>query len=313
MKEMKKFLGLSHQNGECNGAPWQVEGNPTSFQFGGLNLAMIVLGNPGKVEASTFAKEVFGRRVTVLRQMWDRNMTQRMRVSFHQLECNWVLLAVKMGSEGKTFFGSTQRVLDCHYVATSGPGMQPISIQDELEAIADFGAIKRPTTICSAKYLPYKLKKFDFEVIDEVTSMLTGDSMNDGCGFIPDAMLLDIFRVKNLDQHLAVQVRIYGALGMWKGMLCRKPNIAKIQLVRSMMKVGPSVHPAANNWVCLYVVGTFPSGNNGLIKKSLEGRQPRQSWRSKPLSPMIIRLLNTLGVPRCVIEMHERERVPKHA
>jgi hypothetical protein len=46
----------------------------------------------------------------------------------------------------------------------------------------------------------------------------------------------------------------------------RKPGITKIQLPKSMIKVGPSNSNDAD-WVCLVVKNVFPSAGNALIAK----------------------------------------------
>ena len=66
---------------------------------------------------------------------------------------------------------------------------------------------------------------------------------------------------------LATQVRVIGPrIGVAKGNLMRKPGITKIQLTRSMIKVGPSNSNDAD-WVCLVVKNVFPSAGNALIAK----------------------------------------------
>lgn len=65
---------------------------------------------------------------------------------------------------------------------------------------------------------------------------------NVGCGYIPDAHMDSILGCTAKSKRvIAIQVRIFSSkLGIFKGMLFRRPLITKIQLPPSMQKVGPS-------------------------------------------------------------------------
>ena len=79
-------------------------------------------------------------------------------------------------------------------------------------------------------------------------------------------------------RHVSIQVRVFGPkIGVAKGMLVRKPNITKIQLVPSMIKVGPSnVASEGDDWVCVVVKQVHPTSGNIVVSKALAAR-PQQS------------------------------------
>lgn len=133
------------------------------------------------------------------------------------------------------------------------------------------------------------------------------------CGFIPCELLAELLG-GNVNRLLAIQVRIFGPkLGVWKGMLCRKPGITNIQLPRSMCKVEKSEHPEGD-WVCLVVIRKNPSSPNTDAAKYFEGNtSPAASKPSKPLSLMIKNLLSCLKVPEQIISRHKRKPHPEHA
>ena len=104
----------------------------------------------------------------------------------------------------------------------------------------------------------FKLKADVFEVLPGPTSAVTGEDMADGCGFIPEPLLLRLLGDMKLSKisPLAIQVRIFSPrLGVCKGMLMSKPGIDRIQVTRSMVKVMPFTvaesSSSASNWVWL--------------------------------------------------------------
>lgn len=112
---------------------------------------------------------------------------------------------------------------------------------------------------------------------------------------------------------LAVQVRIFGPrLGVYKGMLCRKPGIHSIQLTPSMRKVPPSVSNS-DDWVCVVVIRSCPSSTCVDMGRYFAGDAVRPSFRAKPLCAMVSRLLITLGVPKTVLNNHKNCKIPAHS
>ena len=115
--------------------------------------------------------------------------------------------------------------VDYLYVAIDGPSMTPISIQKDLEGVADFGALESTRKVASRLELlashtmasckpNYGLKATDFEIIEENISKTTNEPMGDGCGFIPDH-ILDLLVGCSQQNRLSIQVRIFAPhLGM---------------------------------------------------------------------------------------------------
>ena len=54
-------------------------------------------------------------------------------------------------------------------------------------------------------------------------------------------------------------------------MAVRKPNITKIQVTPSMIKVPPSRIAASESWVSLIIKQEFPSETNRAVAKILKG------------------------------------------
>ncbi|KAK3253056.1 hypothetical protein CYMTET_37675 [Cymbomonas tetramitiformis] len=204
------------------------------------------------------------------------------------------------------------------YVAVSGPGMAPINLQSTLEQWADFAALPTVRKVQSRLELlrsPVQRRRaFElcasehFEVLEhEAASAATGEPMGDGCGFIPEAMLAH-FTPKGARGVLAVQVRVFSPrLGVFKGMLCCKPGIARIQLLPSMRKVGPSRVPwegsGSDDIAVLLIKQVHPSNPNVRIGKQLagaDGTADVQPAIRKHPSAMLRWLFESLGVPRGV-------------
>lgn len=65
-----------------------------------------------------------------------------------------------------------------------------------------------------------------------------------------------------------------------------------------MRKVGPSTcAQAGDDWAWLLITRDYPSSNNLQIGKWVSGGTPCKSFAQKALSPMLMRLLKSLGVP----------------
>jgi len=92
----------------------------------------------------------------------------------------------------------------------------------------------------------------------------------------------------------------------------RKPGIKKIQLPPSMIKVARSSVSSSDDWVALIVKLEHPFSTNQSIGKLLAGERlgtsaSKELAEKLKLSPMIVRLWQTLGVPRAVIQAYERK------
>ncbi|KAA8495919.1 hypothetical protein FVE85_2074 [Porphyridium purpureum] len=150
----------------------------------------------------------------------------------------------------------------------------------------------------------------DFEVEEHPMTALDGVTlMEDGCGTISDAFLEERL---GMSAHAAarlvcIQVRVVAPrLGVFKGVLMRRPGSGKILLSPSMRKVGPSVMKSnAADWAMLLVTsgGIAPSQTNVTIGRFLSPRSEHEEKHSpvpeivrKPISDMIGDALRASGV-----------------
>ena len=107
--------------------------------------------------------------------------------------------------------------------AILGPGLVTIDLQDELAKVADFAALPNGRKVASrlelmqSPTLPdrvFSRHVSEFKMIAEPQSDDSG-----GCGFIPEAMLIDILGGRAAAKRAtSIQVRIFGSvLGVFKG------------------------------------------------------------------------------------------------
>lgn len=146
-----------------------------------------------------------------------------------------------------------------HYVAVAGAPLRTISLAAELQRVADFAAIQ-PTSklaarlelLCSRASAPSsaRMDAALFDVVPDLSPAgALGAAMADGCGFAPEWLVTQLAaQAGALKPELAcaLQVRVYSPkLGVFKGMLMRRPGLERVQLTRSMCKVGPSPSASA--------------------------------------------------------------------
>jgi len=201
-----------------------------------------------------------------------------------------------------------------YYYVTRASGLNFRNIQNELEKIANFKALPPEKVISRIELLmstaawtstkkksPYTfhLELPSFEEIPE--------RHNVGCGFIPPKMLE--YMLGGLTGVDVVQVRIVGAsLGIFKGVLVKKPGIDKIQLPSSMKKVNKSQVTVSD---IVYVIFTqlFPSKKCEMIGRSINPRlnDPPESAvgdlkNGRGVPPMQQQLLLGTGVPEGILQ-----------
>jgi hypothetical protein len=169
-------------------------------------------------------------------------------------------VASKVFDDGMEPWGGKKKCLRMVYAAVAGEDLPPISLQDELEKLADWCALPNARKVASRLELLQSPGKAYFELrpgeplrpemFERIDEPLTEES--GGCGFIPSRMLEQLLAEGKERVPIAakratnVQVRIFitrvGASpddlgGVWKGVLTAKPGIDKIQLPPSMHKV----------------------------------------------------------------------------
>jgi hypothetical protein len=108
-------------------------------------------------------------------------------------DMEWELVNAEMDEEKGGGGWQKQYVYKLRFAAVSGGGLPTISVRDELERIACFEAqdstvrktAERLTLLSTNAAKIIDLTADDFELIDD-------DPMNDGCGFIPDELMLKL-------------------------------------------------------------------------------------------------------------------------
>jgi hypothetical protein len=219
------------------------------------------------------------------------------------------------------------------YVAISGPGTSSISLEDDLERLANFGGLSPikakarlellQSPACSLKNakLPKKALWGDLssELLEEIP-----ENDNVGCGFIGEELLIKLLGATVGGRALAIQVRIVAPrFGLFKGMLVKKKGIHKIQLPPSMKKAGASLtDKGASMFLLITTNGQHPTKLNQYIGRQLDKDlkdPPMKSFNAslRPLSKMIIQLWEREKVPKEVVKAYTvRAKSPsglKHA
>jgi hypothetical protein len=309
---------------------WQIAGGSTGNFIGNTRIAVIELHNSANAGAMNFYSEYFSpARAIIVRQALNKATSAPENQLSIEFICQltgvkYSLMGVRIAKE-QGFKGITKQYAEYMYVAVKGgvgSDMNEICLKTALERVANFAALpnarktaKRLELFASkavAKCPPCRRKVSEFEIIDEPISAVTHESMGDGCGFISDDLLAELLGNVTNKNNLAIQVRVFGPrLGVFKGMLCRKPGITGVQLTPSMRKVGPSV-TCSEDWVSLVVVRTSPSSTSNELARIYRGGAASKSFRPKTLSPMIMKVWEALGVPRRVVLKYERRRNPRH-
>lgn len=210
---------------------------------------------------------------------------------------------------GKHRFVGNQRIIRFTYVATKGPGLSEISLEDKLLSIADFKSLSPHKAKARLELLDSgtnsdgqlitKLSRKDFKIIKDEGHL--------GCGFIPNTVLEAI----GCKPNVCIQVRVVSPqLGIFKGVLCpkRDSTTQQIELPRSMQKVRPSKLRPRGNFVCLIVKTTFPTTKNIQLGRQLDSNsKPCLSAftkRDRGPGEMIERLLLSHGVAQSTIRSY---------
>lgn len=138
-----------------------------------------------------------------------------------------------------------------HYVATAGACLPRISLGAELQRVGDFAAITPPSKLAARLELlcsragAHSTARMDASMFDVVPDLspagALGAAMADGCGFAPEWLVTQLAAQAGAlspEQACALQVRVYSPeLGVFKGMLMRRPGLEAVQLTHSMRKV----------------------------------------------------------------------------
>jgi hypothetical protein len=303
--------------------PWQIAGGGVGIFVGGFRPVVIELENSINRAGMNFYSEYFSKdRTLIIRQLVNKSTSEKpMDTEFVFNNIFFSLMGVN-SKEEIGFRGMRRHYAEYMFVGVRGPGLSSVCLRTALERVANFAAIRNPRKILKrlelfaskaiAKCPPCRRHISEFEIIDEAISDVTHESMGDGCGYISDELLSELLSTKSQNTHLAVQVRVFGPqLGVWKGMLCRKPGIRGVQLTESMRKVGRSV-VCDDEWVSLVIIRVSPSTSSSELSRLYKGFPPNKHFQKKDLSPMIRNVWMALGVPKGVVYKYERNKIPSH-
>jgi len=219
------------------------------------------------------------------------------------------LCAAKFDTDGQSFWGGPKVVARCFYVPRDVK-----SLREELEKVAAFEDLRDVCKVASRLELLLSSASPDSAFIRPVSDFVMipepqPSEDSGGCGFIGEDMLAELLskqHPKSYRRVTTIQVRIVApALGIFKGVLCKKQGISGIQLTPSMKKVGNSKHQSDHSdkaW--LLILRACPSKCSLQIGKWVAGGTPCKSFKQKELSLMLRRIFRSLGVPRDVISAY---------
>jgi hypothetical protein len=96
------------------------------------------------------------------------------------------------------------------------------------------------------------------------------ENANEGCGFVPEKVLDAWLGPKEGAEISAVVVRVVIlALGVFKGVLVKKPGIDTIELPPSMKKVKTSKMPGEESWAYVLIHSRYPSATAKTLGRNL--------------------------------------------
>jgi hypothetical protein len=210
------------------------------------------------------------------------------------------------------------------YVLVSGPGIEPLDLQAYLDKLAAFGfpspkkAASRLELLCSTARKSTR-KGQDFLILDNVTSNdfeMIQEAANEGRGFCPPHFVRNWLGNHAVGRRtFALQVRIFASnLGIARGVLMIRPDINKIQLRPSMLKVGLSLSRSDQGSLSDRAVvlvtsnGVYPFPAHLFTARIPYGdTDPPKSYTSNKLSTMMVSLLESLRVPRPLVHAYGEE------
>jgi len=203
-----------------------------------------------------------------------------------------------------------------YYLVEAGPGLETWNTKKKLEEVADWSKLATTPSklqsrlellVSPAATFSYQGQAractffFPMDKVEEIE-----DHHNLGCGFIPEKLLEECLG-HQLDalRACAVQVRIIAKeLGIFKGVLIRKPGISRIQLPSSMKKVDKCM--SLQKQICrgsdVFVLFSqvFPSSLNFMVGRSVNPtlpNPPKSATKELPqIGSMVSNILIGMGV-----------------
>ena len=229
----------------------------------------------------------------------------------------WELVSRKMKDKDKGQNGhknNKEADAEFDYIATSGPDMDTVNLQEELERICGFGSLgaKAPARL---EHLQSHAKS----IVDISTDYIEWieEAGHEGCGFFPDKFF-DGMKACPFKRSDAMQVRFTGSsVGLCKGILVKKPGIRKIQLPCSMRKALPSNKTTSHGEYASLVFKQLssPSYENQILGRLLNPNDYTQGpptenmmqTKQKVIGEMYHRILCGLGIPSNMLNNYIRD------
>jgi len=216
-----------------------------------------------------------------------------------------------------------KKIVTAYYVCSE-------NLREHEELLADFGALPAHK-VCARRKLLFspamKVKnKYAIYPINANELTMVDDLGTTGCGFISEPYLEYLLgNNKAARVALGIQVRIFvPTMGIFKGVLMRRRNMqVPIQLNDSLLKVGPSTSPNASDDGWIVITNSFPSKGNYSFARVFKNKEDHRIWKplsklpsfnieikreqSFKMSPMYLRVIESLGVPATTIESYRNE------
>jgi hypothetical protein len=225
------------------------------------------------------------------------------------------LVSCKVYDDNQGFGFCKSKVARLAYAKVGGADLVPFSMQDHLLRVADFTTLN-PRKIAARLELFQSPSNLKIVCLNDSDFADIPDRGYVGGGFISEDKLLEVLDLAGMKENAAIrvtaiQVRLFiPSMGLYKGMLVKKRCTvgAPIELPWSMQKVLKSTHPekfsGARIVVCKIGLHPSPGSANEYIGRRLDPereRPPEKSFKEKikkPLSDMIFRLWQTMGVSK---------------
>ncbi|KAL3935529.1 MAG: hypothetical protein SGBAC_008972 [Bacillariaceae sp.] len=308
------------------GKGWNAPQNPEVMpKFGGFRVEKLVVRNDEK-EETTFLNNILKQRKLIVEVPLSKTSSselieRRVEDSTGQVH---ELVSCKTYTESTGSQFVKRKIANVVYAQTQGPGLASFAVDDYLLRVGDFTTIP-PRKVAARLELFQSPSSMNLVFHDDSWFRRIPDLGYVGGGFIHEDTLFELLQRAGMkgdaaiSRVAAIQVRLFiPSMGVFKGMLVKKRvrNGAPIELPSSMQKVVQSSHPQRFDGSCILIcrhkVHPSPGSANEYIGRNFDvtNPPPEKSFTEKikkPLSQMIFRLWETLGVPKDLCYRYKKE------
>lgn len=312
------------------GGSWQVpEAATNQFRFGGFSIEKLRLRSDSrKKQDTTFLNLLLNSRMLTVDAPFNGRKNQKSfeRTTVDDSGYRHDLVSCKIYDDESGPAMQKTKLARLVYARTEGPGMEVVSMEEHLLRIGDFTTLN-PRKIAARLELFQSPSGVDIVKLDPSDCADIPDRGYVGGGFIQENKLVEILEKAGMSPSQAsrvdaIQVRLFiPSMGVYKGMLVKKrasaEAAASIELPWSMKKVMKSTHPnpLPGAYIVICKTGVHPSSGsaNEYIGRKLDPSlkaPPEKSFKSKikkPLSDMVFRLWQTMGVPKQLCAEYKKE------